>query len=82
VPEFDSIELSSHVPERGKQRGYSNKQAIACIVKPDRIDKTQGRGQLGGFIWKFRKSFKTRTLLIVAEVHKNKCYAITGYWLT
>jgi len=38
-------------------------------------------GMLGGFIWKFRKNFAGGTLQIVAEVYKNECYAITGYWL-
>ena len=36
---------------------------------------------LGGFIWKFRKKFNGKTLQIVAEVYKNECYPITGYWL-
>jgi hypothetical protein len=52
-----------------------------CIQNPDHIEKTEGRGQRGGFIWYFRKSFDGRTLQIVAEVHENRCYGITGYWL-
>jgi hypothetical protein len=82
MPPFDSIKLSRHIHEQGKKRGFTDKQARACIEMPDRIIKTpQERGLSGGFIWKFRKSFKARTLQIVAEVHKNTCYAITGYWL-
>jgi hypothetical protein len=77
---FDAIELSEQVLIRGRQRGYTAEQARACIESPDRIDKTQGRDQRGGFIWYFRKSFEGRTLQIVAEVHENRCYAITGYW--
>jgi len=81
MPPFDAIDLSSHVPHRGMQRGYTEQQARACIENCDHIEKTQGRGKKGGLIWKFRKSFKGKTLQIVAEVHKNTCYAITGYWL-
>jgi hypothetical protein len=81
VPPFESIELSKHIPEQGKKRGFTDKQARACIEMPDRIIKTQEHGLSGGLIWKFRKSFKSRTLQIVTEVYKNKCYAITGYWL-
>jgi hypothetical protein len=81
MPPFDSIELSRHVLLRGEQRGYTEEQARTCIENPDHIEKTQGRGLMGGFIWYFRKSFEGRTLQIVADVHKNTCYAITAYWL-
>jgi len=63
------------------QRGYTDAQAKDCIENPDHIDKTFGRGKKGGLIWKFRKSYLEGTLQIVAEVYKNTCYAITGYWL-
>jgi hypothetical protein len=81
MPPFDSVALSSHIPIRGKQRGFTPEEATACITAPDRIEKTQGRGTKGGFIWKFYKSIGGRTLEIVAEVYKNTCYAITGYWV-
>ena len=82
MPPFDSIELSDHVPARGGLRGYTLEQARDCIANPDLIEKTQNRGLQGGFIWKFKKAFGGKTLKIVAEVHKNTCYAITGYWET
>jgi hypothetical protein len=44
MPPFDSIELSGHIPIRGKQRGYIVEQARLCIQNPDHIEKTQGRG--------------------------------------
>jgi hypothetical protein len=81
MPPFDSIELSGHISIRGKQRGYTMEQARFCIQDPDHIEKTQGRGINGGIIWYFRKSFEGGTLQIVAEVHENRCYGITGYWL-
>lgn len=83
MPPFDSIEFSDHVPARGAQRGFTLEQARACITNPDHIDKSDARrGTRGGLIWKFRKSFRTGTLKIVAEVYKNRCYPITGYWET
>jgi hypothetical protein len=81
VPPFDSIDLSKHIPVRGNQRDYTLQEAKECIENPDLIHKTQGSGKLGGFIWRFRKSFRSKTLEIVAEVYKNKCYGITGYWI-
>jgi hypothetical protein len=81
MPPFDSIELSDHVSQRGLQRGYTERHARDCIENPDHIEKTQELGLKGGLIWKFRKLYMGRTLLIVAEVYKNTCYAITAYWL-
>jgi len=53
-----------------------------CVEQPEIIIKTPPTvGMLGGFIWKFRKKFGGRTLQIVAEVYKNECYPVTGYWL-
>src|SRR5271165_4650439 len=80
MPPFDSIKLSDHLLIRGRQRGYTAEQARACIERYDRNDCEGGRGKRGGFIWYFRKSFEGRTLQIVAEVHENRCYGITGYW--
>jgi hypothetical protein len=81
MPPFDAIEFADHLPRRGWQRKYSEAQAQKCIENPDRIIKSSDKGNRGGFIWKFQKSYGGKTLQIVAEVYKNRCYAITGYWL-
>ena len=53
-----------------------------CVQHPELIIKAPPTvGRLGGFIWKFQKNFGGKTLQIVAEVYKNRCYPITGYWL-
>ncbi|MBV9299953.1 MAG: DUF4258 domain-containing protein [Verrucomicrobia bacterium] len=81
MPPFDAIDFARHIQDRGRQRRYNEAQARECIENPDRIIKTAQRGQRGGLIWKFRKSFGGRTLQIVAEIYQNRCYVITGYWL-
>jgi len=78
VPPFDKIEPSDHVSARGSLRGFTDSQVIECVEKPDHIDKTHGKGELGGFIWKFTKSFDGRELTVVAEVYKNQCYPVAG----
>ena len=54
-------------------------QAETCVRSPDK-KRRQGKGEEGGFIEVFQKTFEARTLFIVAEVKGDACSLITGYW--
>jgi hypothetical protein len=83
MPDFEKIDPSKHTSHRSWKRNFSEVQWRLCVESPDYIVKNPPeRGRLGGFIWKFRKGFEGRTLQIVAEVYKNQCYPITGYWIS
>jgi hypothetical protein len=69
VAPFDKYHHSDHVSVRGALRGYTDLQVRDCVENPDRIDKSQKKGNLGGFIWKFHKFFDGKQLTIVAEVY-------------
>jgi Domain of unknown function (DUF4258) len=80
MPAFDEIEPSHHIEWRAWLRDFTEEQVRQCILKPDRIVKTNQKGDHGGLIRVFRKSFAGRTREVVAETHKNTCYLITAYW--
>jgi hypothetical protein len=82
MPPFDKIDASKHTRHRSWKRNFTEEQWRLCVEQPEVIIKTPPTvGMLGGFIWKFRKKFGGKTLQIVAEVYKNDCYPVTGYWL-
>ncbi len=72
---------TTHVEKRAKERGFTLQQAIEAINEPAGILKTPPRrGNQGGMIWLFFRTFDGRVLTIVAEIKNHECWIITGYW--
>jgi hypothetical protein len=72
---------TAHVEKRARERGFTVEQATLTIKKPASILKTPPRkGNHGGLIWLFFRLFESRILVVAAEVKKNECWIITGYW--
>jgi hypothetical protein len=38
------------------------------------------RGEHGGFVCEFRRRAGARTLVVIAEIRKQECWLITGYY--
>ena len=72
---------TAHIGKRARERGFTVEQATLTIDEPASILKTPERkGNHGGFIWLFFRAFESRILVVVAEVKRNECWIITGYW--
>ena len=73
------FDFTSHSVQRGLERGITKEDFISCVVSPDKKSQ-KSKGQTGGFIYLFEKNIKQKLLVVVAEVYKEKCNLITGYW--
>lgn len=75
------FENTRHVAQRAAEREFTLEQALETVNEPTRILKVPPRkGNHGGWIWLFFRGYGGRVLVIVAEVKKNACWLITGYW--
>ena len=75
------IHDTSHVEKRARERGFTVEQAMLTINDPGSILKTPPRrGNHGGMLWLFFRSFQGKLLVVVAEIKLNDCWIITGYW--
>jgi hypothetical protein len=71
--------FSSHAIQRGKDRDISPALAIEVVSFPD-SRKKQHRGTHGGIVYLFMKTFDGSTLNVAAELFKDECFFVTGYW--
>ena len=69
-----------HLEKRARERGFTVEQATLAVNESQSILKTPPRKGNHGFIWLFFRKFEGRILIVVAEVKKNECWIITGYW--
>jgi hypothetical protein len=75
------IHDTSHVEKRARERGFTVEQAVLTVNDPGSILKTPPRrGNHGGMLWLFFRTFDSRLLVVVAEIKLNDCWIITGYW--
>jgi len=72
---------TTHVGKRSSERGFTVAQALETVNHPSRILKhPPRRGNHGGLIWLFFRAYGSRVLVVVAEIKKNECWIITGFW--
>jgi hypothetical protein len=71
--------VSAHAQKRAAERGISQAEFLETVVRPDR-KKNQRRGEHGGIVYLLEKKFGSRSLHISAEIFKENCYFVTGYW--
>jgi hypothetical protein len=67
--------VTAHAQQRAAERSIT----IETVSKPD-VKRRQRRGDHGGFVYLFSKKIGKRSLHISAEIFKNDCFFITGYW--
>jgi hypothetical protein len=71
--------VTAHAQKRAAERGITKKDFIETVSKPD-VKRKQRHGEHGGIVYLFAKKFGARELHISAELFKNDCFFITGYW--
>jgi hypothetical protein len=72
---------TSHLSARAAERSFSVEQAIETVKAPSSVVKNpHKKGNHGGLIRLFFRSYGSRVLVVVAEVRKHECWIITGYW--
>jgi hypothetical protein len=71
--------FTSHSQKRARERRITKDQFEQAVAQADTRRK-QYRGALGGIVYLFSKKIGGRTLTVVAELHKENCYFVTGYW--
>jgi hypothetical protein len=81
VVEYEFHE-TSHLFVRAAERGFSVEQAIETVKAPSSVvmKNPHGKGNHGGLIRLFLRAYGGKVLVVVAEVRKNECWIITGYW--
>jgi len=70
--------LTWHVKRRIDQRVLSVESLKDVIKCPDWRHQ-QRRGEHGGFVYRFEKTVKGKTLVVAAELKKSECWIITAY---
>jgi hypothetical protein len=71
--------VTAHAQQRAAERNISKANFIDTVLKPTSKRK-QRRGDHGGIVYLFTKQFDQRNLHISAELFKDDCFFITGYW--
>lgn len=74
------FKFTKHSSRRGEERVVTEAQFMEAVISPD-SKKQQCRGTHGGFVYLFTKKFGEKELQVAAEIHKEHCYFVTGYWL-
>jgi hypothetical protein len=71
--------ITAHAQKRAAERQIDQIEFTETVLKPDNKRK-QRHGEHGGIVYLFTKRFSNRELSISAEIFKDDCYFITGYW--
>ena len=50
------------------------------VVTTTKCGRRQWPGQHGGFVYHYIKAIHGKTLHIIAELHNDECFFVTGYW--
>lgn len=79
MPPPKNFHFTAHARQRGTERKISKELFAEVVLSPDR--KTQQyKGEHGGFVTHFIKRIDGSEVNIFAEIHKEDCYFVTGYW--
>jgi hypothetical protein len=69
--------VSTHARIRGSERGIPSIQDMKDVVNYHDKKTQQYRGKNGGFVYKFSKKVRNQTIVVVAEVKKQKGWLIS-----
>jgi hypothetical protein len=73
------FEFTDHGCQRAIERGITQSQMTDCILSSD-ARKLLRKGMHGGNVYRYTKLVSGNTLEVVAEVWKDSCWIVTGYW--
>lgn len=79
MPAPKIFHFTPHARGRGRERSITPEQFQAAVLAPD-TKQQQYRGTHGGIVYLFGKDFAGRKLNVVAEVYKDECWFVTGFW--
>ena len=71
--------FTSHAKRRSDEREITQDLFMEVVTHPDK-KKRQYRGTHGGFVYLFTKLIADKELRIAAEIYKNDCFFVTGFW--
>lgn len=71
--------FTDHGCERAQQRGISHEQFKDCILHPTG-KRLQRKGENGGNVYHLTKTHGEYTLHVIAEIRKETCWIVTGFW--
>lgn len=71
--------FTSHAKRRSRERDITEALFIEVVTNHERKIQ-QYRGTHGGFVYLFTKKSDERELHIAAEVRKDDCFFVTGFW--
>ena len=79
MPAPSTFYFTSHGTQRAGQRAISVEQFKTCVIYPEAKRQVR-RGTHGGFVYHFTKEIETKRLHVFAELLKDSCWIVTGYW--
>lgn len=71
--------FTTHATKRSGERVITQELFIEVVTGYSRR-KQQYRGTHGGWVYLFMKNVEGKQLHIAAEIHKDTCYFVTGFW--
>lgn len=71
--------FTEHAQKRAKERNITREQFVEVIMTSNSKRK-QYRGNNGGIVYLYTKSMDKKRLHIAAEIYKEKCFFVTGFW--
>ncbi|MGI8605227.1 MAG: DUF4258 domain-containing protein [Verrucomicrobiales bacterium] len=79
MPAPTKFHFTSHARRRSGERDITQALFIEVVTNHEKR-KQQYRGTRGGFVYLFSKKIDERELHIAAEVRKDDCFFVTGFW--
>ena len=70
---------TTHAGTRRQERQLSVELMKDTICQHERRIQHR-RGEHGGFVYEFRQRVSGKKLVVIAEVKRNQCWLITGYY--
>lgn len=70
--------ISRHHAERLELRGISQED-VKTVVCHGQKSSAPGKPKNGGKVWKFEKTERGKTLIVVVEINREEYYLITTY---
>ena len=71
---------STHARQRSRERNISL-ETTKDVVKYHQSKTQQYRGNHGGFVYKFKKTVEGKILAVVAEIKKDECWLMSGFYV-
>jgi len=79
VPPPKHFVFTTHASKRSRER-HITEEIFTQLITGRHSRKQQYRGSNGGWVYLYTGTIDGKELKIAAEIYKDTCYFVTGYW--